>query len=435
MIVAVYYNKEHKPLGYIVYYIANEIFHIKEMVYLNIEAITVCEYITAHFFHDHPGGGRQLFRRAHGLSAGRQRDHGNRIPLHHGADHRRGSLPAGISLAGPARGLPHPFPGDGRNGSLDTGDYLVSWKGGETAANGWKTTSPSTWWSWTSTPSPPCLWANKRPSYLYEHEKIRTEYYMLTWLERLIPVEKPYFSDYFKCGRFRTVKGAIARIFRAMAPCFFLFVFFCLSDTRRPYLCFYSIPAFYGSSTEISSYTRSRVSFAAFCAQTIGCRLPPFKFRPGLPDLLLLPCDPFPFSVVSLSMASASCVCARAPIPHSAWNPTAHTVPGTSHEVRLAPGSVLLYIPFQRVRPLLCIRQPALYAFPDIARRRLSAAALRCPRIGRRLRLLIRRIKRRLCLLWHLPLLGLPESFASSSKGISVHSLQSSVSGYTTSCR
>ena len=41
------------------------------------------------------------------------------------------------------------------------------------------------------------LMGYKRPTYLYDHEKIKTEYYMLTWLERLIPVEKPYFSDYF----------------------------------------------------------------------------------------------------------------------------------------------------------------------------------------------------------------------------------------------
>lgn len=34
----------------------------------------------------------------------------------------------------------------------------------------------------------------KRPTYLYDHEKISMEYYMLTWLERLIPVKKPYFS-------------------------------------------------------------------------------------------------------------------------------------------------------------------------------------------------------------------------------------------------
>ena len=50
MIAAVYYNKDHKPLGYVVYYIANEIFHIKEMVYLNIEAnYGLWNYISAHF--------------------------------------------------------------------------------------------------------------------------------------------------------------------------------------------------------------------------------------------------------------------------------------------------------------------------------------------------------------------------------------------------
>ena len=37
----------------------------------------------------------------------------------------------------------------------------------------------------------------KRPSYLYEHEYLKTEYYMLQILERLIPVGKPCFSDNF----------------------------------------------------------------------------------------------------------------------------------------------------------------------------------------------------------------------------------------------
>jgi len=37
----------------------------------------------------------------------------------------------------------------------------------------------------------------KRPTFLYECGRIQTEYYMLRVLEQLIPVEKPYFSDYF----------------------------------------------------------------------------------------------------------------------------------------------------------------------------------------------------------------------------------------------
>ena len=41
------------------------------------------------------------------------------------------------------------------------------------------------------------LMGYKRPTFLYECGRIQTEYYMLRILEQLIPVEKPYFSDYF----------------------------------------------------------------------------------------------------------------------------------------------------------------------------------------------------------------------------------------------
>ena len=50
MIAAIYYNEKHKPLGYVVYYIEDEIFHIKEMVHLNLEAQHgLWNYISAHF--------------------------------------------------------------------------------------------------------------------------------------------------------------------------------------------------------------------------------------------------------------------------------------------------------------------------------------------------------------------------------------------------
>ena len=37
----------------------------------------------------------------------------------------------------------------------------------------------------------------KRQSYLYENERIQVDYHLIPYLERLIPIEKPYFSDYF----------------------------------------------------------------------------------------------------------------------------------------------------------------------------------------------------------------------------------------------
>jgi len=47
--VAIYYNIDSEPKGYVVYLLDNEIFHIKEMVYLNVEAWKgLWNYISAH---------------------------------------------------------------------------------------------------------------------------------------------------------------------------------------------------------------------------------------------------------------------------------------------------------------------------------------------------------------------------------------------------
>jgi len=49
MTVAVYYTKDDEPIGYIVYRLDNEIFYIKEMVYLNREAWKgLWNYVSAH---------------------------------------------------------------------------------------------------------------------------------------------------------------------------------------------------------------------------------------------------------------------------------------------------------------------------------------------------------------------------------------------------
>lgn len=50
VLVAVYYDAEEEPKGYLVYYIANDIFKIKEFVYINEEAHNgLWNYISAHF--------------------------------------------------------------------------------------------------------------------------------------------------------------------------------------------------------------------------------------------------------------------------------------------------------------------------------------------------------------------------------------------------
>ena len=50
VLVAVYYNLKEEPTGYLVYYISNDVFRIKEFVYINEEAYHgLWNYISAHF--------------------------------------------------------------------------------------------------------------------------------------------------------------------------------------------------------------------------------------------------------------------------------------------------------------------------------------------------------------------------------------------------
>lgn len=48
--VAVYYDEDQKPQGYLLYWIAEEVFHMKEMVFIDGEARAgLWNFISAHF--------------------------------------------------------------------------------------------------------------------------------------------------------------------------------------------------------------------------------------------------------------------------------------------------------------------------------------------------------------------------------------------------
>lgn len=50
MTVGIYYNNDDLPTGYLLYWVAEEIFYIKEMVYINEEArVGLWNFISAHF--------------------------------------------------------------------------------------------------------------------------------------------------------------------------------------------------------------------------------------------------------------------------------------------------------------------------------------------------------------------------------------------------
>ncbi len=198
MIAAVYYSKEHKPLGYIVYYIANDVFYIKEMVYLNIEANHgLWNYISAHF---------SMISEVKGANYSGE----TLAYLLEDSEIVETISPyimaRIINVEDFLRDYPYQIqPEDlkihfrvhDQMAPWNEGDFLVSWHDGEAVCEKVDDNQSINVVELTVNTLTTMLMGYKRPSYLYEHEKLQTEYYMLTWLERLIPAEKPYFSDYF----------------------------------------------------------------------------------------------------------------------------------------------------------------------------------------------------------------------------------------------
>ena len=198
MIAAVYYSKEHKPLGYIVYYIANDIFYIKEMVYLNIEANHgLWNYISAHFSMVDQVKGANYSGETLAYLLEDSEITENISPY---------IMARIINVEEFLREYPYliqpedfkiHFKVHDEMAPWNEGDYMVSWHDGETVCEKVDDNQSINVVELTVNTLTTMLMGYKRPSYLYEHEKIQTEYYMLTWLERMIPAEKPYFSDYF----------------------------------------------------------------------------------------------------------------------------------------------------------------------------------------------------------------------------------------------
>lgn len=198
MIVALYYNEEHKPLGYLVYYIANEIFHIKEMVYLTSEARHgLWNYISAHF---------SMITQVRG-------DNYSGEPmayLFEDSEIEETIAPYIMARIVDVESFCRSIPGrssrrisksiSGLQTALLPGiREIFSFPGTRVEQPGERVEDNQSInvVELDINTLTALMMGYKRPTYLYDHEKISTEYYMLTWLERLIPVKKPYFSDYF----------------------------------------------------------------------------------------------------------------------------------------------------------------------------------------------------------------------------------------------
>lgn len=198
MIAAIYYSEEHRPLGYIVYYIENEIFNIKEMTYLNQEARHgLWNYISAHF---------------------------SMVDVVRGANYTGEPLAflledseitetiepyimaRIVDVEKFLQDFPYPvcledmrihFKVTDTMASWNNGTFVLYWLEEKTVCERVEDDQSINVVELDIQTLTTMFMGYKRPSYLYHNERIKTEHYLVQFLERLIPMEKPYFSDYF----------------------------------------------------------------------------------------------------------------------------------------------------------------------------------------------------------------------------------------------
>ena len=195
---AVYYSADRKPLGYVIYYIENEVFSIKEMVYLNQEAkYGIWNYITAHFSMITKVEGANYTGEAMAFQL------------------EDSEIDETIQPYGMARIVDvqrfmefYPFQFSDPRLTLDfevkdpiapwnNGIFHVRWEDDEAVCEQVTTCHSGHRIALDIQTLTTMLMGYKRPTYLYNNDRIDMDYHLLKTLEALIPPDRPYFSDYF----------------------------------------------------------------------------------------------------------------------------------------------------------------------------------------------------------------------------------------------
>ncbi|PWM40359.1 MAG: GNAT family N-acetyltransferase [Clostridiales bacterium] len=197
MIAAVYYSEDHDPMGFVLYWIENEIFHIKEIVYLNQEARHgVWNYISAHFSMITEVQGNNFTNESLAF-------------LLEDSEITETICPFFMARIVDLRGFirQYPFSVRDKKNSLclviddpmakwNCGAFTLTWdergrtkfKAGESDENRVECNIQTL---------TTMLLSYRRPSYLHRIERLRADPATIQLLETLIPLEQPYYSDYF----------------------------------------------------------------------------------------------------------------------------------------------------------------------------------------------------------------------------------------------
>lgn len=193
---AVYYNAKDEPIGYLYYWIENEVFHIKEMVYLNQEARHgLWNYISAHF---------SMINEVKG-------DNYTNEPLAYLLEDSE--ITEKIEPYFMARIVDvekflekYPFVNTSSNNKLtfNITDPMLDWNNGifsitwdEDGNNIVSREENSELIDISIQTLVTMLMGYKRPKYLNRMEKINVSKNAIKLLEKVIPLEQAYFSDYF----------------------------------------------------------------------------------------------------------------------------------------------------------------------------------------------------------------------------------------------
>ncbi|MFT8410016.1 MAG: GNAT family N-acetyltransferase [Schleiferilactobacillus perolens] len=192
--VGIYYDAQERPTGYVMYWIADEVFHVKEMIYLNQEArVALWNFISAHFsmithvkgniYKDEPLAflldDGDIMETIKPYFMGRIVDVEQflkQFPF------EPGSAPIHFTINDPLA--------DWNNGVFgvywdkEEKAHITRRPVGEGVACNVQTLTTM-------------LMSYRRPSYLAQIERLVGSRSAIKLLERIIPTETPYFSDYF----------------------------------------------------------------------------------------------------------------------------------------------------------------------------------------------------------------------------------------------
>lgn len=191
---AVYYNSKEEPTGYILYWIAEDVFHIKEMIYLNQEARNgLWNFISAHFsMIDHVKG--NVYKNepiAFLLDDGQIKETIEPYYMARIVDVFEFLKVYPFSAAS---NRPFYFEVKDTMAEWNNGIFSVEWNGEERIISREKKGSGI---ALTIQTLSALLMSYRSPSYFYDIERIKTDTKTLRILEEIIPDQLAYFSDYF----------------------------------------------------------------------------------------------------------------------------------------------------------------------------------------------------------------------------------------------